>query len=84
MGLKLEIGEKQLRHIVKSKFNNIMAKCLDFIELAYGKDERFGIVRAKILGLINDEFRDTMKEMDGYDINFKTFTHRLPFGRKEV
>ncbi len=78
---------EHLKKGVNKKTNNMIARTLDAIELAYGVDndsQIFQLVRGKVLGILNDEKRDILDEIDQYVVFKKVYTIEMPFIGKEI
>jgi hypothetical protein len=79
-----EACREHLKENFKRKMNRLISDILSFIEIGYGgNDNRYRMVRSKVLTLINDELRNVSKELDEYVIVKKVFKQEMPFIGKE-
>ena len=67
-----EWSQKRLQAFVKDEITKMFEKILDYTEVGVADNQRYQILRGKILRVSNDAIRSINSELDrNYDLEFK-------------
>lgn len=70
-------SRNKLKAAVNDRVTTMFQKVLDFVEVVCPTRENYKSMRSKILGLGNDCIRKLNKDIDHYDVNYKSTGEEL-------
>lgn len=70
-------SRNKLKRTVDDRVTKMFQKILDFVEVVCTSKESYKAMRSKILGLGNDCIRQLQKDVDHYDVKYKSIGEEL-------
>lgn len=59
-----ERSKEKLKSLIRERITAMFSGILDFTEIAVGDNERYNVLRTKVLRLSNDTIRDLTRDLD--------------------
>jgi hypothetical protein len=70
-------SREKLKRTTDNRVTNLFQKILDFVEVICPTKESYKAMRSKILGLGNDCIRQLKKDIDHYEVKYKSVGEEL-------